>query len=150
MIIGLMLLAGFILAVSTASLYAQEEIMSGDACGCFFPIYFLIPLLSSAGLLVGSAIYYFMSKHAGMSAGRKDYASVLKFLDYGEKTVVSELIRNGGSTTQARLVSKTGLNKVKVSRLISSLESKGILKKESRGITNQIELEDDLKKLFCQ
>ncbi|MBN2518115.1 MAG: hypothetical protein JXB14_04675 [Candidatus Altiarchaeota archaeon] len=150
LIVGLMLLAGFVLAVSAASLYAQEEIMSGTACACNFPIYFLIPLLSSAGLLVGSAIYYTMSKHMGALSDRKDYSSVLKFLDHGERSVVSELIRNGGSLTQAKLVSSTGLNKVKVSRLVSSLESKGIVKKESMGITNQVGLADDLKRLFCR
>jgi len=144
LLIVIMLLAGFVLIVSIASLYAQSEILTGNACGCFFPIYMLIPLLSSAGLLMGSLIYFFLSSHAK----KADFSPLLNLLDYEEKVVIEELVKNRGNMTQARLVSSTGINKVKVSRMLADLEQRNIVRKRAKGISNIIELEEKLKELL--
>jgi uncharacterized membrane protein len=142
-IIGVILLTGFILAVSAASMYAQSHILSGTACGCQFPVEMLIPILSSAGILVGSMVYYFMSAHG---KARRDLKPLLALLDYDQRRVIDELVKSGGSASQSKLVSSTGLNKVKVSRLISDLATRGVLKKTVSGVTNRIELEEKIKK----
>jgi len=65
---------------------------------------------------------------------------VLKILPDDERKVVSLLIENNNSLEQNKLVALTGLNKVKISRLISELESRGIIKKTDLGNTNLIVL----------
>jgi len=145
LLIGIILLTGFILAVSVASMYAQAHILSGTACGCQFPIELLIPLLSSGGLLVGSLTYYFMSSHMKT---KKDLSPLLALLDSDQRSVIQALAKAGGGMPQSRLVSETGLNKVKVSRIVSDLEARGVVKKEANGITNNVELEDRLKKVL--
>jgi uncharacterized membrane protein len=58
-----------------------------------------------------------------------------------EKLVIKELEENGGNMTQAELVKKTKLTKVKIHRVIKRLESIGMVSKYSYGMTNKIKLE---------
>jgi hypothetical protein len=60
-LIVIILLSGFIFAVSFSTLYAQTHIIEGTACSCTLPIPVLIPTFASLGLLIGSILYYFMS-----------------------------------------------------------------------------------------
>lgn len=144
-LIGVILLAGFIMAVSIASLYAQSHILSGTACGCTFPVEMLIPLLSSAGLLVGFLVYYFMGSYG---KGKKELAPLLSLVDPDHKRAIEALVKNGGSMPQSRLVEATGMNKVKISRVVADLEARGMVKKTASGVTNMVELEDRLKKIL--
>ena len=144
LLIGIILLAGFITAVSAASMYAQAHILGGTMCGCEFPIELLIPLLSSAGLLVGSMVYYFMSSHKE----KKDLSPLLALVDYNERIIINELAKAGGALTQSKLVEKSGFNKVKVSRLIGELGNKGVIQKSANGITNDVELNEKIRKLL--
>jgi uncharacterized membrane protein len=145
-LIGVILLTGFILAVSAASLYVQAHLLSGTACDCQFPIELLVPLLSSAGVLVGSMVYYFMTAQSKI---KKDMAPLLALVDADQKRVLEELAKAGGSAPQSKLVEKAGMNKVKVSRVVAELEARGVIKKTSSGVTNKVELEDKLKKILC-
>jgi hypothetical protein len=145
LLIGVILLAGFIMAVSAASMYAQFHILSGTLCGCGFPVELLIPLLSSAGLLVGSLVYYFISSHKE----KKDYTPLLSLVDYGERIIISEIAKAGGCMAQSSLVEKTGFNKVKVSRLVTELGTKGVIRKSANGVTNNVELEPKIRELIC-
>ncbi|MFA5259358.1 MAG: hypothetical protein WC979_08020 [Candidatus Pacearchaeota archaeon] len=65
---------------------------------------------------------------------------VLKILPEEERKVVSLLIQNNNSLEQNKLVALTGIHKVKMSRLISDLEFRGIVKKTDLGNTNLIVL----------
>lgn len=142
-LVGIILLTGFILAVSAASMYAQSQILGGTACGCQFPIEILIPLFASTGVLVGSLVYYFMSSHL---RAKKDFSAVLSLVEYDERAIIQELMKAGGGMPQSRLVASTGMSKVKVSRVLSDLEAKGVIKKKASGVTNDVELSEKLKK----
>jgi uncharacterized membrane protein len=144
-IIGVILLTGFILAVSAASMYAQSHILSGTACGCQFPVEMLIPILSSAGILVGSMVYYFMSAHG---KAKKEVAPLFSLIDYDQKKVIEALVKSNGSMPQSKLVAATGMNKVKISRVVADLEARGAIRKSASGMTNMVELEGKLKKLL--
>jgi len=61
-----------------------------------------------------------------------------------ERQIVEEIKKAGGDITQSHLVIKTNLSKVKIHRVISKLEKKGIVKKHQYGLTNKIVLEKDL------
>ncbi|MEI6058447.1 MAG: hypothetical protein WCP89_01625 [archaeon] len=65
---------------------------------------------------------------------------VLKILPEDERKLVSLLIQNNNSLEQNKLVALTGIHKVKMSRLISDLEFRGIVKKTNLGNTNLVVL----------
>lgn len=67
---------------------------------------------------------------------RDNFEGVLKKLDSEEKKVFESLIDERGSIFQSSLVEKTGLSKVKVTRLLDKLEGKGLLERKRRGMTN--------------
>ncbi len=146
-LVGLILIAGFIMAVSVASLYAQSHILEGTICGCEFPIELLIPLLSSTGLLVGTLAYYFMSSQFKIRE-RMDLLPLLSLLPSDQQLVLKTIIKSGGKMAQSRIVSNTGLNKVKVSRVVSDLEAKGVVKKTTSGVTNIVELEEKFRRVL--
>ena len=146
-LIGVILIAGFIMAVSAASMYAQSHILEGTVCACEFPVELLIPLLSSTGLLVGTLAYYFMSSQF-RDKERKDFIPLLSLLPGDQRLVLESVIKNGGKIMQSRIVSNTGLNKVKVSRVVSDLVARGVIKKTTSGVTNLVELEGKFKEIL--
>jgi len=144
-LIAIILLTGFILAVSAASMYAQSHLLAGTACGCQFPIELLIPVLSSGGVLVGSMVYYFMSTH---NRARRELGPVLSLIDADQRRIIETLAKNGGRAAQSKLVSTTGINKVKVSRVVADLEARGVVRKSASGVTNVVELDEKFKKIL--
>lgn len=62
-----------------------------------------------------------------------------------ERSVIDELKKAGGSVTQSQLVLKTGIGKVKIHRVVKSLERKGIINKYQYGLTNKIVLEKNIE-----
>ncbi|MBN2517947.1 MAG: MarR family transcriptional regulator [Candidatus Altiarchaeota archaeon] len=147
LLLVIMLLAIFVMIVSIAALASREEISTG--CCSFLPSYMLIPILASTGLFVGSAVYYYLSDYQKSNGDvKKDVSPLLRFLDNEERTVIEELVKNKGSLTQSGIVRGTGLNKVKVSRMLGDFEQRGLIKKRAEGISNVIELEEKLKELL--
>ena len=64
---------------------------------------------------------------------------IIKILAKDEGKIISLLLENQNALEQNKLVAYTGINKVKMSRIISSLEE-GVLKKTNLGNTNLIVL----------
>lgn len=60
----------------------------------------------------------------------------LKNLDKEEINVMNALLENKGSIFQSALVDKTGLNKVRITRILDSLEGQGLIERKRRGMTN--------------
>ena len=141
-----MLMTIFVLIVSLTALYVQAQIEYGTVCSCAIPVPVLIPLLSSIGLLLGTLIYYVYSPR--FEKGGIDRNAVLKFLNPTEQKVMNVILDNRGEITQAKIVSQTGLQKVKVFRVIERLMAKGILSKEPHGKTNKIRLSDEIGEIF--
>jgi len=141
-----MVLTIFVLVVSLAALYVQVQIDAGTVCTCMIPLPVLVPLLSSIGLLVGTFVYYVSSPK--FEKGGIDRNAVLKFLNPTEQKVMNVILDNRGEITQAKIVSQTGLQKVKVFRVIERLMAKGILSKEPHGRTNKITLSNEIRRIF--
>ena len=57
------------------------------------------------------------------------------------REVVKLLQDNGGTLTQSELVKKSGMNKLRVSRIIKRLEKLNVIQKHPYGMTNNITLE---------
>ena len=49
---------------------------------------------------------------------------------------INQILENKGSIYQSELVNKTGFNKVKVTRILDSLESQNLIERKRRGMTN--------------
>lgn len=72
----------------------------------------------------------------------------LKFLPENEKKIVEVLVEREGEEYQSKIVDATGFNRAKVSRKISKLVDKGVLKKDESGMSNLIKLEQPFQKLY--
>lgn len=57
-----------------------------------------------------------------------------------EKKVFLEILKTKGEILQNKLVVQTGLSKVKITRVLTSLQNKNLVMKERYGITNKIKL----------
>lgn len=143
-LIVMIVLSGFVLVVSGASLYTQMQISSGNACGCFIPIALFIPFLASVGLFIGMLVYSLLSpSESKEKINREDF---LKLFDGDERKIIGELIEKG-EILQSRLVKRTGLSKVKVHRVLKKLKEKGIVEKEPAGKSNMVAISGNIKDL---
>ena len=140
----------FIFIVAFSSLYVSDAIKNNNACGCVIPIPFMILILSSLGIFVGSLLYYFIaSKYSKEKKSMdKNAESTLNFLNSDERAVVKLLISNKSGLKQSEFEKLTGLHKVKIHRILQKLKSKDIIEKTNFGKTNKIRLNEKLIKLF--
>lgn len=145
LILGMIVLAFFVLIVSVSSLYVQLEISSGNACGCAIPLPLFIPFLASIGLFIGTLLYHFFFPKNVVGVNKEP---ILKLLTPPEKEIVNKLLENEGRCLQSKLTRETNLSKVQVFRTLEELLRKGIIKKEPYGKTNTIKLDRELFELF--
>jgi len=68
------------------------------------------------------------------------YETILPLLKDDEKRFLIALKESNGEMLQNKLVLKLNLSKVKVTRVLWSLERKGLIVKERNGLTNNIKL----------
>lgn len=72
---------------------------------------------------------------------KEEYKKVdMTKLDAEEQKIIRLLEEKEGSTYQSDLIKETGHSKVKITRILDKLESKGILEKKRRGMTNIVVL----------
>ncbi len=71
---------------------------------------------------------------------KSKYDMILPLLRPEEKKILLELINTKGEILQNELVLKSGLTKVKITRILSGLEKKRLISKERYGLTNKIKL----------
>lgn len=142
------IITGFIFIVAFSSMYVSDAIKNNNACGCVIPIPYMILILSSLGIFVGSlASYSLMSKYIKETKG-KNIESTLDFLSPNEKKIIKELIKNKQGINQSEFEKITGLHRVKIHRTIQKLKEKGIINKINKGKINKIKLNEELTNLF--
>ncbi|MBN1896212.1 MAG: hypothetical protein JW789_00605 [Candidatus Aenigmarchaeota archaeon] len=144
-IIGMILIAGFVLIIGISSFYVQMQIDSGNVCGCLIPITLFIPFLGSVGLLIGTLVYYFFNPFHEENI---DGNVFLSLFESDEMKVMKMLINSGGKASQARIVRETNLSKVKVFRILEKLSRKDVVSKESLGKTNNVTVNKKMMKCF--
>jgi uncharacterized membrane protein len=64
----------------------------------------------------------------------------LEGLDNEERKIMNLLLENKGNMFQSDIIQKTNLNKVKITRILDSLESQGLIERKRRGMTNIVML----------
>ncbi len=138
---GMVLISLFVLAVSLSSLYTQLNIGEDVYCGCAVPPYLFIPFMGSLGLFTGMLIFVLFKDE------EKDHVetgTILKLMEENDRKVMEVLFREK-EIMQSKIVKKTGLSKVKVSRILKKMEQKGIIEKLPNGNTNLVKLD----KKYC-
>lgn len=103
-------------------------------------------LLVASAFLIGATstyLYYNSDVKKGIlsrSGNRAKHASVARLLKGDEKRVFLAVVDSKEDVLQNRLVEKLGISKVKVTRILSRLESKGLVTRQRHGLTNKVKL----------
>ena len=71
---------------------------------------------------------------------KENYQKVLDSLHEEEKKIFEILIESKGTAYQSDLIGKTGLSKVRITRILDKLEGKGLIERKRRGMTNSVVL----------
>ena len=69
-------------------------------------------------------------------APKKFSKKSLENLDKEEARIMNLLLENKGNMFQSQLTEKTGMNKVKITRILDSLGAQGLIERKRRGMTN--------------
>jgi len=150
LLIVIMIVAGFVLIVSLASLYTQRVVSCGEAQTCTIPLPFLIPIMASVSLLVGSLIGYLMiGRLYRKDESFQKCSGFVEKLFNKEEYEILKLVEKNNEISQAKIVQTTGFPRLRVFRAIKKLKEKGIIQKEEKdGKLRVIRINDDLKGLF--
>ena len=69
---------------------------------------------------------------------KENYRKIMSDLSKDEGTVLERIIESKGTIFQSELVGKTGLSKVRVTRILDKLEGRDLLERKRRGMTNVV------------
>lgn len=69
---------------------------------------------------------------------KENFQEAMKALGADERQVFERVIEAQGSVFQSDLVEKTGMSKVKVTRILDKLEGKNLIERKRRGMTNVV------------
>jgi hypothetical protein len=92
-------------------------------------------------LLVGVYLAFFFKAGAAVpmqKPTKEQFAGAMKLLSQDERAIVEKLIEHEGAMFQSDLVDKTGMQKVKVTRLLDRLEGLKLIERKRRGMTNVV------------
>ncbi|MCD6589603.1 hypothetical protein J7K74_00220, partial [Candidatus Woesearchaeota archaeon] len=135
------LISIFLFIVSGAVLYMEIHISRGDVCSCSIPLIMLIPIVASAGLVVGAFMFYLLYPSTGLEKSIKPLVSRLfSYLSREEREVIMSI--GDQSLALSTISKKTGIVKVRVYRILKRLVEKGLVVKTDR----YYELSEPLKR----
>ena len=142
-LLALGVIVGFILLVVLTLTYIAQEYSPLYECGCAYTLPVIIVLLSCAGIVVGVVTYYILAgKHSREKKKiKRNMKSAYNLIEEDERKILESLVEAKGRLSQSELDKKTGMDRVKVFRLIRKMEGKGILRKEKNGKSNIIILD---------
>src|SRR3989344_467596 len=94
-----------------------------------------------AFLILGGGLYFVFAPAPELMQAKKDFRPVdLQQLDAEEQKIYTVLKAKEGSAYQTDLIKETQFSKVKITRLLDKMESKGILERKRMGMTNIVVL----------
>ena len=148
-LIIVMIIAVFIFIVALTSLYTQRVITCGEAQTCTIPIPFLIPIVASAGLFIGTLIYYLMAgKVLKKDVNLEKCSEVIGNLFSKEEKAVLKILTKHKQISQAKITSLAGMPRLKIFRIIEKLREKGLIEKQEEGKARIIHIREEAKWLF--
>lgn len=92
-------------------------------------------------LILGVGVYLLFFYKPLLKELKKEFKEIdLSNLSGEEKTIYDIIKNKNGSSYQTDLIKETGFSKVKITRILDRLETKDILERKRRGMTNIIVL----------
>ena len=142
MIIGISLIIGFITYSFNKALseIVNTNCSHGSDCVMWESINFQTNtslILMIAVILVGAYLVFF-TEDKKKPMNKIKYSELRKKLSEDENLVLSKIVESDGTIFQSELVEKTDFNKVKITRILDSLEGKGVITRKRRGMTNVV------------
>ncbi|MFH0863054.1 MAG: MarR family transcriptional regulator [Candidatus Altiarchaeota archaeon] len=122
---------------------ANDSCTCGDTCTMrrfSIPDYFYFGAGIVALLFIFGAVLALKGKDIIPADGRASWDKNLGKLDPEEREVYRLIIESSGTMFQRDIVDKLGWSKVRVTRTLDSLESRRLLERRRRGLTNIIVL----------
>lgn len=138
------------IAISSSILVTSMEI--GVKVSSYEEAFYIIVVVSDIFIITFSAIKLVTTyrsflelvsemniKKAGLPAATTEKKTALP-LNRNEEMIVSIITGNGGKMLQNAIVLNSGLSASTVTRVLTSLEEKGVIEKSRYGMTNEISL----------
>ena len=139
------------LDISTCTIQKTREQMDAEFKRTKRPFIFeyhkyLIPLAAFIGLLFGLIVFWAMSEKEIKTKKNliNNTELILNMLPETHRKIIKTLLDNNGKARQYELINSTGLNKLKVHRILRDLENDQIVNKEKIGKVNNIVLNKDI------
>ncbi len=148
LIIGIV--AGFSTIIFFILNYLNTEVLCDVDCSIRNRVAAALIFSALLAMFAGSLTYYFISEKYEKRIVKlhKDMTAFYRFLPPDQRTVLKTLLVARGEMLQSELVRKTGLSRVKISRLLKMLEQKQILSLKEEGMTNRVILAKDVRNLL--
>ena len=140
-LIGVLLLIFLILAKIKEESYIRLIVERNDGnCilddgTCLHDPKTLLPYIFGSITAIGAIIagVFFLMRSEGQEQKPKKALQLS-----GDEKLIYEEVAKEGSIFQSSLVEKTGMTKVKVTRVLDRLEGKGLIERKRRGMTNVV------------
>jgi hypothetical protein len=97
-----------------------------------------VGLAATLGVVAMGGYAYRVARKTEFLEAPKPAVSAARELGGAEKQVFDLLASAGGTLMQSELAAKTGLSKVKVTRVLDKLEAKGLLERRRAGMSNAV------------
>lgn len=147
LVFGVGIIATFLFLITLGlTVYEAQQPKEVLACehvqSIVVPLFNVIPMLATFGVVIGMGAYYMMSQRIETKEEnlKKNGEIILKFLDSDEKNVVSKLLDNNGRVLQAEITRMDGMSKVRAHRVVKRMVRKGVIEVEGFGKTNIVKL----------
>ena len=163
LIIGIAILMGFIIfsfstSLSKIAISSCSDVASGLSCPIVEASNFQTKIslgITMFLLLIGFYLIFFAKEEKLVTKVIKvkeqikpkeitieNFKEIMKDFNDEEKNVFGKIIEAKGSILQSELVNTTGLNKVKITRILDRLEGIEIIERKRRGMTNIVILKN--------
>ncbi len=110
----------------------------------YYPIEAYVGVTLSLLIIVASLLQLFFDNEGKKQEAKPE--KLLKMFKGEEKLILELLLKNEGIMLQSELVKETGFSRVKITRILDKLESKDIIERKRRGMTNAVVLKLNMKK----
>ena len=143
--IGLIMLVTIFYFVDALAKFSEDSCECGDTCDM---THFVIPpivYLAVTGVLalLVMGVYLVFSTPNTKPQTNIFWKNKANNLEADDKTIYELILKEGGTTFQADLVKKLDWSKAKVTRTLDRLESRQLLERKRRGLTNIVVLKSD-------
>lgn len=136
MINALLLVSSFVFIMASVNVFFIYLILD-KTVSLLLLIFFIISICAGMVILLLSSINLLKNFE---KREKEEIKINMDYLSEDERTVLNLILNRNGTMLQNSIVNETGFSKVRVSRIISSLEAKGFVEKRRKGVTNEIVL----------